>query len=276
MLILHNIKVAILGDVGVGKTTYITRLLTGEFTKRYNATLSSINHLYPCNSTHGTIMFNIIDTAGNIMLDFYIRSDAFIIMFDLTSNISFRALSTHINNLIDSKQSDKPIIICGNKCDIKERKVDSESIRNLIASYKEQLKNIYYYDLSAKSNYNFEKPFRFIARTIINVDLDFTEQEAMIPPEVHIKSDELIDTNVNSEVDKNISIDSKVNSEMDKNKSEVNKDISMNSQVNTEVSKNAKSDNVYVKIPTGFYNLISDILNDKSDKLKLEFEQCKF
>ena len=43
MLILHNIKVAILGDVGVGKTTYITRLLTGEFTKRYNATLSSIN-----------------------------------------------------------------------------------------------------------------------------------------------------------------------------------------------------------------------------------------
>jgi GTP-binding nuclear protein Ran len=46
-----------------------------------------------------------------------------------------------------------PIVLCGNKVDVKERKVKAKTITF------HRKKNLQYYDISAKSNYNFEKPF---------------------------------------------------------------------------------------------------------------------
>jgi Ras family len=46
----------------------------------------------------------------------------------------------------------------GNKVDIKDRKVKAKSI------VFHRKKNLQYYDISAKSNYNFEKPFLWLAR----------------------------------------------------------------------------------------------------------------
>jgi len=46
-----------------------------------------------------------------------------------------------------------PIVLCGNKVDVKERKVKAKAITF------HRKKNLQYYDISAKSNYNFEKPF---------------------------------------------------------------------------------------------------------------------
>ena len=49
-----------------------------------------------------------------------------------------------------------------------------------------QRKNMPYFDISAKSNYNFEKPFRWLARTLAkDPNLQFIEQIAIKPPEVH-------------------------------------------------------------------------------------------
>ena len=42
-----------------------------------------------------------------------------------------------------------------------------------------------YYDISAKSNYNFEKPFLWLARKLTgDANLEFTEMPALLPPEV--------------------------------------------------------------------------------------------
>lgn len=42
-----------------------------------------------------------------------------------------------------------------------------------------------YYDISAKSNYNFEKPFLWLARKLIgDPNLEFVEMPALAPPEV--------------------------------------------------------------------------------------------
>ena len=51
-----------------------------------------------------------------------------------------------------------PIVLTGNKVDIKDRKVKAKSI------VFHRKKNLQYYDISAKSNYNFEKPFLWLAR----------------------------------------------------------------------------------------------------------------
>ena len=48
-------------------------------------------------------------------------------------------------------------------------------------------KNLQYYEISAKSNYNFEKPFLYLARKLAgDPNLHFVESPALAPPEVHI------------------------------------------------------------------------------------------
>ena len=42
-----------------------------------------------------------------------------------------------------------------------------------------------YYDISAKSNYNFEKPFLWLARKLIgDSNLEFVAMPALAPPEI--------------------------------------------------------------------------------------------
>lgn len=44
---------------------------------------------------------------------------------------------------------------------------------------------VQYYDISAKSNYNFEKPFLWLARKLVgDPNLEFVAMPALAPPEV--------------------------------------------------------------------------------------------
>ena len=48
-----------------------------------------------------------------------------------------------------------------------------------------------YYDISAKSNYNFEKPFLWLARKLVgNANLEFVAAPALAPPEVTVDLEE--------------------------------------------------------------------------------------
>jgi len=74
-----------------------------------------------------------------------------------------------------------PIVLCGNKVDVKERKVKAKTITF------HRKKNLQYYDISAKSNYNFEKPFLWLARKLVgNPTLEFVAAPALAPPEVQV------------------------------------------------------------------------------------------
>lgn len=53
-----------------------------------------------------------------------------------------------------------PIVLCGNKVDVKNRQVKAKQVTF------HRKKNLQYYEISAKSNYNFEKPFLYLARKI--------------------------------------------------------------------------------------------------------------
>ena len=57
-------KLILVGDGGVGKTTFVKRHLTGEFEKKYVATLGV--EVYPLlfHTNRGPIKFNVWDTAG--------------------------------------------------------------------------------------------------------------------------------------------------------------------------------------------------------------------
>lgn len=64
---------------------------------------------------------------------------------------------------------------------MKERKVKAKTITF------HRKKNLQYYDISAKSNYNFEKPFLWLARKLVgNPTLEFVAAPALAPPEVQV------------------------------------------------------------------------------------------
>jgi GTP-binding nuclear protein Ran len=51
-------------------------------------------------------------------------------------------------------------VLCGNKVDMKNRQVKAKMVTF------HRKKNLQYYEISAKSNYNFEKPFLYLARKL--------------------------------------------------------------------------------------------------------------
>lgn len=62
-------------------------------------------------------------------------------------------------------------------------------------------KNLQYFELSAKSNYNFEKPFLWLARKLVgNQSLEFVAAPALAPPEVQVDANLM--ANYQAELDK--------------------------------------------------------------------------
>lgn len=111
---------------------------------------------------------------------FSIQGQCAIIMFDVTSRITYKNVPNWHRDLVRVCEN-IPIVLCGNKVDIKERKVKAKTITF------HRKKNLQYYDISAKSNYNFEKPFLWLARKLIgNPNLEFVAAPALAPPEVQV------------------------------------------------------------------------------------------
>lgn len=59
-----NFKLVLVGDGGVGKTTFVKRHISGEFEKKYVATVGAEVHPMEFTTSKGKIMFNVWDTAG--------------------------------------------------------------------------------------------------------------------------------------------------------------------------------------------------------------------
>ncbi|KAJ2492859.1 GTP-binding nuclear protein gsp1/Ran [Coemansia sp. RSA 2050] len=184
-------KLVLVGDGGTGKTTFVKRHLSGEFEKKYIATIGVEVHPLKFTTNKGEIIFNTWDTAGQekfggLRDGYYIQGQCAIIMFDVTSRITYKNVPNWHRDLVRVCEN-VPIVLCGNKVDIKERKVKAKTITF------HRKKNLQYYDISAKSNYNFEKPFLWLARKLAgDPNLEFVQAPALQPPEVHIDN-ELID-----------------------------------------------------------------------------------
>lgn len=62
--VVPEFKLVLVGDGGVGKTTFVKRHLSGEFEKKYVPTLGAEVHPMPWTTSRGKLIFNVWDTAG--------------------------------------------------------------------------------------------------------------------------------------------------------------------------------------------------------------------
>lgn len=183
-------KLVLVGDGGVGKTTFVKRHLTGEFEKRYIATLGVEVHPMPFFTSHGQVVFNVWDTAGQEKLGglrdgYYIGGNCGIIMFDVCSRITYSNVPKWYKDLTRVCEA-IPIVLVGNKVDVRDRKVKAKQITF------HRKKNLQYYDISAKSNYQFEKPFVWLLRRMVSdQNLTLVEAPLLAPGEIEIDANQL-------------------------------------------------------------------------------------
>lgn len=247
-----------------GKTTFVKRHLTGEFEKKYEPTIGVEVRPLDFTTNRGKIRFYCWDTAGQekfggLRDGYYIHGQCAIIMFDVTSRLTYKNVPTWHRDLCRVCEN-IPIVLCGNKVDVKNRQVKPKQVRSSGAAAAQQWhsssggvwlrvaccetadearrraasrtqqpprahspmwahastlpharppcathqgrpprtrphpqvtfhrkKNLQYYEISAKSNYNYEKPFLYLARKLTgDPHLVFVEEVALPPPEVQI------------------------------------------------------------------------------------------
>ena len=184
------------------------------------ATLGVEVHPLQFSTNFGTICFNVWDTAGQekfggLRDGYYIQGQCGIIMFDVTSRITYKNVPNWHRDL-ERVCENIPIVLCGNKVDVKVCIVSSCFIpsKYVMSSQERKVKtgavtfhrkkNLQYFEISAKSNYNFEKPFLWLARKLVGFDpypesssisahlcrsnqtLDFVAAPALAPAEVAV------------------------------------------------------------------------------------------
>lgn len=98
------------------------RHLTGEFEKKYIATLGVEVHPLQFHTNFGAICFNVWDTAGQekfggLRDGYYIQGQCGIIMFDVTSRITYKNVPNWHRDLVRVCEN-IPIVLCGNKVDV--------------------------------------------------------------------------------------------------------------------------------------------------------------
>jgi GTP-binding nuclear protein Ran len=149
------------------------------------ATIGVEVHPLDFTTTRGKLLFFCWDTAGQekfggLRDGYYIHGNCAIIMFDVTSRLTYKNVPTWHRDLVRVCEN-VPIVLCGNKVDVKNRQVKAKQV------IFHRKKNLQYYEVSAKSNYNFEKPFLYLARKLVgDPNLAFAEEGALLPPEVTI------------------------------------------------------------------------------------------
>lgn len=129
-----TIKVVLLGESSVGKSTIVTRFTTGEFHKN-NATIGAAfttkeiqtNEMVGENEVVKNVKFEIWDTAGqeryrSLAPMYYRNTDVAIVVFDVTQQHSKDKAQSWIDELHgyldDYKKDDVMVRIVGNKIDL--------------------------------------------------------------------------------------------------------------------------------------------------------------
>lgn len=147
-------KVVIIGAGGVGKTSFVKRLFGCGFEPAYEPTTQTEIYTTPSAETSvGNVTLNIWDFPGQTYnsgdIECYILgADIAIVMFDVSSFLSYKEAKKWQRRVKEIVGYRIETILCGNKCDIRGRKV---------------VPSLDYFDVSTKTGYNMDN----VAQTIL-------------------------------------------------------------------------------------------------------------
>lgn len=164
----YKMQIIIIGDSGVGKTSFMDRFTEGAHRLAYSATVGIDFKVRRLNIDNKTVKMQIWDTAGqekfnSITTAYYRQARAAIVMYDVTRPATFQNLRKWFTLIETHARTDVTKILVGNKTDQKdERVVTKEQGRRAAEEFGAE-----FFESSAKSDSNVYSAFEFIATDVI-------------------------------------------------------------------------------------------------------------
>jgi len=180
------LKVIILGDSGVGKTSLMNQYVNKKFSNQYKATIGADFLTKEVMVDDRLVTMQIWDTAGqerfqSLGVAFYRGADCCVLVFDVNVAKTFENLDSWREEfLVQAGPKDPenfPFVVLGNKIDLEHQRVVSQKRAQAWC----QTKNgIPYYETSAKEAINVEQAFQVIAKNALKQDPEDTN--LILPP----------------------------------------------------------------------------------------------
>ncbi|MHA1952904.1 MAG: Rab family GTPase [Candidatus Heimdallarchaeaceae archaeon] len=175
----YMVKLVLIGDAAVGKTSIRQRYLGKGFQREHLATLGADFAATTRNIDEYSVKYQIWDLAGqpmfkNVRPRFYKGCFGSLAVFDITRKETFQNLTSWIEELYRfSGRSVVPVIILANKTDLKdEREVTIEEAKEFVEKLNKKTKEHsienFFLETSAKTGLNIEKAFELLSQYIID------------------------------------------------------------------------------------------------------------
>jgi Ras-related protein Rab-7A len=187
------LKIIILGDSGVGKTSLMNQYVNKKFSNQYKATIGADFLTKEVMVEDRLVTMQIWDTAGqerfqSLGVAFYRGADCCVLVFDVNTAKTFENLDSWRDEfLIQSGAKDPdnfPFVLLGNKIDLDNQRVVSQKRAMAWCSAKG---SIPYFETSAKEAIDVDQAFHTIAKKAIMHDPD---DDVYFPDNIKIDKDE--------------------------------------------------------------------------------------
>ncbi|GAA5926256.1 Rab family GTPase YPT7 [Sporobolomyces koalae] len=161
------LKVIILGDSGVGKTSLMNQYVNKRFSNQYKATIGADFLTKEVVVDDRLVTMQLWDTAGqerfqSLGVAFYRGADVCVLVYDVNSSKSFETLDSWRDEfLIQASPRDPenfPFVVIGNKIDVEDSKRMVSQKRAM--TWCQSKGNIPYFETSAKEATNVEQGFQ--------------------------------------------------------------------------------------------------------------------
>jgi GTPase KRas protein len=166
-------KIVVLGGGGVGKSALTIRLVTDNFLDEYDPTIED-SYRKQVEIDGSTALLDILDTAGQeefaSMQDQWMREGkGFLLVYSIVNQSTFDELEELHQKILRAKDVSKvPLVIAGNKCDLRDASDPRQVTTKSAQEFAERL-GCSFFETSAKERINNKECFFQVVREIRKV-----------------------------------------------------------------------------------------------------------
>eukprot|EP00027_Filamoeba_sp_ATCC50430_P005346 CAMPEP_0168558310 /NCGR_PEP_ID=MMETSP0413-20121227/9903_1 /TAXON_ID=136452 /ORGANISM="Filamoeba nolandi, Strain NC-AS-23-1" /LENGTH=206 /DNA_ID=CAMNT_0008589425 /DNA_START=26 /DNA_END=643 /DNA_ORIENTATION=- len=155
-------KIILVGDSGIGKTSFLNMYINKKFSNQYKATIGAdfLTKEVDINGTTATLQ--IWDTAGrerfqSLGVAFYRGADGAFLLYDITNKRSFESIPQWRDEFkLQSGKDDIPLVLVGLKSDLGAQRAVSTKAAQAVAD----AWGIPFMEVSSKENINIDESVR--------------------------------------------------------------------------------------------------------------------
>lgn len=164
-----KLKIMLIGDSNVGKTSLLKKYCDNEFSQTYIPTIGIDFQIKNLNINKKKVNVQIWDTTGEerykiLAKNCFNSSNGFIIVYDITNRKSYNNVNNWIEQINEFAPNHSKSVIFGNKNDLNEsREVTLNEGKELVKKY-----NYKFFETSAKDGINIKEGFESLIKEIMN------------------------------------------------------------------------------------------------------------